>query len=167
MKKFSKTTQKLFANNKMDTLANTRHVVEEIKNLTKMLNFTRNISNENVCTSTWANINWGDNAPFWNQYYTVVREFKYPFEVSCTVGRLSMQAKGEARYYITKSSENMALKKKHLAPCLFVHAIYFLYSSTIMYSNRVQFPSPVTVFVTRPRRKVTFSIVHTYWMYEF
>ncbi|XP_045512911.1 uncharacterized protein LOC123707143 isoform X2 [Pieris brassicae] len=77
VKKFSKTTQNVIAMNKMDS-SFTREVVDEIRHLKKMLNLNK----ECECTGehTWFNINWGENAPYWNQYYRVVREYSYPFE---------------------------------------------------------------------------------------
>jgi hypothetical protein len=65
----------------MDTLVHTKEVVDEIRHLTKMLNFNK--SAESVEENhTWQNINWGENAPYWNQYYKIVKECVYPFEVS-------------------------------------------------------------------------------------
>ncbi|XP_047514104.1 uncharacterized protein LOC125055680 isoform X1 [Pieris napi] len=77
VKKFSKTTQNVIAKNKIDS-SFTREVVDEIRHLKKMLNLNK----ECECTGehTWFNINWGANAPYWNQYYRVVREYSYPFE---------------------------------------------------------------------------------------
>lgn len=84
MKKFSKTTQNLIAKNKIDSLVHTREVVDEIRHLTKMLNFNKESINQPLENGvhTWHNINWGDNAPYWNQYYKVVREYNPPYEVS-------------------------------------------------------------------------------------
>lgn len=81
VKKFSKHTLKLLAKNKIESLAHTREVVDEIKNLTKMLNMNKNMF-QNYDNTLWNNINWGDNAPYWNQYYKVVKVYRYPFEVS-------------------------------------------------------------------------------------
>ncbi|XP_072935151.1 uncharacterized protein Hen1 [Epargyreus clarus] len=82
VRKFSKTTQNLLAKNKLDSLVHSREIVDEIRHMTKMLNFNKN--SLNPCSiedsSTWNNINWGDNAPYWNEYYKVVKEFNYPFE---------------------------------------------------------------------------------------
>ncbi|XP_022127568.2 uncharacterized protein LOC111001836 [Pieris rapae] len=77
VKKFSKTAQNVIAKNKIDS-SFTREVVDEIRHLKKMLNLNK----ECECTGehTWFNINWGENAPYWNQYYKVVREYSYPFE---------------------------------------------------------------------------------------
>lgn len=72
------------AKNKMDTLVHTREVVDEIRLLTKMLNFNKNLCNQLQVengTHTWFNINWGENAPYWNQYYKIVKAYNYPFEV--------------------------------------------------------------------------------------
>lgn len=69
------------AKNKIDSLVHTREVVNEIRHLTKTLNFGKNGGNLNEDGSLWRNINWGDNAPYWNQYYKIVREYNYPFEV--------------------------------------------------------------------------------------
>lgn len=70
----------MLAKNKFDSLVHTREVVDEIKHLTKMLNF-KNEAKEKEGSQIWNNINWGENAPYWNQYYKIVREYKYPFEV--------------------------------------------------------------------------------------
>nr|H9JDT2.1 RecName: Full=Small RNA 2'-O-methyltransferase; AltName: Full=HEN1 methyltransferase homolog 1; Short=BmHen1 [Bombyx mori] len=81
VKKFSKTTQGLMAKNKVDALVHTREVVEEIKHLTKMLNFNKSgLNQQDEKTHIWYNFNWGENAPYWNQYYKIVREYNYPFE---------------------------------------------------------------------------------------
>ncbi|XP_059054179.1 uncharacterized protein LOC131848374 [Achroia grisella] len=80
VKKFSKTTQNMMARNRVDTLVHTREVVDEIRHLTKMLNFNKEFLNKEQGDGTWYNFNWGDNAPYWNQYYTIVREYNYPFE---------------------------------------------------------------------------------------
>ncbi|CAH2243780.1 jg12695 [Pararge aegeria aegeria] len=87
VKKFSKTTQGLMEKNKMEAFAHTREVVNEIRHLTKMLNFNK----EHIAPDfegTWCNINWGVNAPYWNQYYGVVREYSYPFEVKTDETRI-------------------------------------------------------------------------------
>lgn len=83
IKKFSKTTQNLMAKNKIDSLVHTREVVDEIRHLTKTLNFNKIAQNQHGdgASQIWANINWGENAPYWNQYYTIVKEYNYPFEV--------------------------------------------------------------------------------------
>ena len=82
VKKFSKATQNLLAKNKMDAFAHTREVVDEIRHLTKMLNFNRDNRNKEIQNEhIWYNINWGENAPYWNQYYKIIREYNYPFEV--------------------------------------------------------------------------------------
>ncbi|CAG4926334.1 unnamed protein product [Colias eurytheme] len=80
VKKFSKTTQNLMAKNKGDALVHTREVVDEIRHLTKMLNFNKGSCTQYGGDHIWCNINWGDNAPYWNQYYKVVRDYSYPFE---------------------------------------------------------------------------------------
>ncbi|XP_026728682.1 uncharacterized protein LOC113494504 isoform X3 [Trichoplusia ni] len=82
IKKFSKTTQNLMAKNKIDSLVHTREVVDEIRHLTKTLNFNKIAQNQHGDggSQIWANINWGENAPYWNQYYTIVKEYNYPFE---------------------------------------------------------------------------------------
>uniref|UniRef100_A0A2A4JR26 Small RNA 2'-O-methyltransferase n=1 Tax=Heliothis virescens TaxID=7102 RepID=A0A2A4JR26_HELVI len=79
VKKFSKTTQNLMAKNRFDSLVHTREVVNEIRHLTKTLNFNK-CSQPGDGSHLWCNINWGDNAPYWNQYYKLVREYIYPFE---------------------------------------------------------------------------------------
>lgn len=79
VKKFSKTTQNMMLKNRFDSIVHTRQVVDEIQHLTKMLNFDKESINKEH-NGTWCNINWGDNAPYWNQYYKVVREYNYPFE---------------------------------------------------------------------------------------
>ncbi|XP_050352136.1 uncharacterized protein LOC126774635 [Nymphalis io] len=81
VKKFSKVTLGLLAKNKTDNFDHTREVVDEIRHLTKMLNFNKDQSNENIQRSIWFNINWGENAPYWNQYYKTVREYNYPFKI--------------------------------------------------------------------------------------
>lgn len=69
------------AKNKIDSLVHTREVVDEIRHLTNMLNFNKECLNQDVQPYLWANINWGDNAPYWNQYYKIVREYNHPYEV--------------------------------------------------------------------------------------
>ncbi|XP_053600608.1 uncharacterized protein Hen1 isoform X2 [Plodia interpunctella] len=86
VKRFSKTTQNLMAKNKIDSLVHTREVVDEIRHLTKMLNFREATSDRG--DGMWCNINWGDNAPYWNQYYKLVREYSYPFETKSEEGRI-------------------------------------------------------------------------------
>lgn len=82
VKKFSKTTQNLMAKNKIDSLVHTRQVVDEIRHLTKTLNINKcNANRPDSENAIWCNINWGDNAPYWNQYYKIVKEYNYPFEV--------------------------------------------------------------------------------------
>ncbi|CAG5041760.1 unnamed protein product [Parnassius apollo] len=78
VKSFSTTTKNLMAKNKLDSLVHTREVVDEIRQLTKMLNFDK--STRDHKQHTWNNINWGENAPYWNQYYKIVRDYNYPFE---------------------------------------------------------------------------------------
>ncbi|KAH9645783.1 hypothetical protein HF086_012510 [Spodoptera exigua] len=80
VKKFSKTTQNLMAKNKIDSLVHTREVVNEIRHLTKTLNLNK-FSRPEDGHHIWSNINWGENAPYWNQYYKIVKEYIYPFEV--------------------------------------------------------------------------------------
>ncbi|KAJ0180985.1 hypothetical protein K1T71_003070 [Dendrolimus kikuchii] len=80
VKKFSKTTQNLMTKNKLDSLSHTREVVDEIRQLRRMLNFNKDSVNQPEENNIWCNINWGENAPYWNQYYKVVREFRYPYE---------------------------------------------------------------------------------------
>lgn len=82
VKKFSKTTQNMLARNRLDALVHTREVVDDIKHLTKMLNFNNDTKDKIQGEHIWYNINWGDNAPYWNQYYKTVKEYSYPFEVS-------------------------------------------------------------------------------------
>ncbi|CAK1548182.1 unnamed protein product [Leptosia nina] len=79
VKKFSKTTQNMMAKNKIDSLVHTREVVDEIRHLTKMLNFDKSCKQ---CGGDHIlhNFNWGENAPYWNEYYKVVRDYNYPFE---------------------------------------------------------------------------------------
>ncbi|XP_026324132.1 uncharacterized protein LOC113233283, partial [Hyposmocoma kahamanoa] len=77
--KFSKQTQNMMAKHKIDSLVHTREVVSEIQHLTKMLNF-HDMSTSDDSTSIWCNINWGENAPYWNQYYKIIRNYNYPFE---------------------------------------------------------------------------------------
>lgn len=86
VKKFSKTTKDLMAKNKLDSLAHTREVVDEIRHLTKMLNFNKDNMNQADEDHVWCNINWGENAPYWNQYYKIVREYKHPFEAKSDDG---------------------------------------------------------------------------------
>ncbi|XP_052747558.1 uncharacterized protein LOC112054307 [Bicyclus anynana] len=94
VKKFSKTTQNLMAKNKIDDCVHTREVVNEIRYLTKMLNFnkdcheTTGVRIPRQFEGTWSNFNWGANAPYWNQYYAVVREYSYPFEVKTDETRI-------------------------------------------------------------------------------
>lgn len=87
VKKFSKTTQNLMAKNKIDSLVHTREVVDEIRHLTKTLNFNK-FSRPEDGSHIWNNINWGDNAPYWNQYYKIVRECIYPFEAKSEEARM-------------------------------------------------------------------------------
>ncbi|CAH1643663.1 unnamed protein product [Spodoptera littoralis] len=87
VKKFSKTTQNLMAKNKIDSLVHTREVVNEIRHLTKTLNFNK-FSRPEDGSHIWNNINWGDNAPYWNQYYKIVREYIYPFEAKSDEARM-------------------------------------------------------------------------------
>ncbi|XP_075990957.1 hen1 methyltransferase [Anticarsia gemmatalis] len=79
VKRFSKTTQNLMAKNKIDTLVHTREVVDEIRHLTKTLNWHNGVHRPDN-GAIWCNINWGDNAPYWNQYYKIVKEYNCPFE---------------------------------------------------------------------------------------
>ncbi|XP_022823813.1 uncharacterized protein LOC111354527 isoform X2 [Spodoptera litura] len=87
VKKFSKTTQNLMAKNKIDSLVHTREVVNEIRHLTKTLNFNK-FSRPEDGSHIWNNINWGDNAPYWNQFYKIVREYIYPFEAKSDEARM-------------------------------------------------------------------------------
>ncbi|XP_013183355.2 uncharacterized protein LOC106129367 isoform X1 [Amyelois transitella] len=87
VRRFSKTTQNLMAKNKIDSLVYTREVVDEIRHLTKMLNFNKEAKSDRG-DGTWCNFNWGDNAPYWNQYYKLVREFCYPFEAKSEESRI-------------------------------------------------------------------------------
>ncbi|CAG9783216.1 unnamed protein product [Diatraea saccharalis] len=80
VKKFSKKTQHLMAKNKMHSLEHTKEVVDEIRHLTRMLNFNNDSRVQAEGDHTWHNINWGENAPYWNQYYQLVKEYTYPFE---------------------------------------------------------------------------------------
>lgn len=68
------------AKNKMDSYEHTREVVSEIRHLMKMLNFNKHRV-EGDLDGAWCNINWGANAPYWNQYYKIVEEYNYPHEV--------------------------------------------------------------------------------------
>ncbi|CAG9575548.1 unnamed protein product [Danaus chrysippus] len=79
VKKFSKETQNLLIKNKTDALCHTSEVIDEIKYITKMLNFNKDSKN-GLENHSWCNINWGENAPYWNQYYKVIREYDYPYE---------------------------------------------------------------------------------------
>ncbi|XP_063831087.1 small RNA 2'-O-methyltransferase [Ostrinia nubilalis] len=88
VKKFSKITQNMLARNRIDSLGHTREVVDEIKHLTKMLNFKNEAIDKVEGSQIWNNINWGDNAPYWNQYYKIVREYNYPFEAKTEEGRI-------------------------------------------------------------------------------
>lgn len=80
MRKFSKGALDLIQSYRMDSLSHSKEVVEGIKELTKMLNLNKTSSHIEG-TVTWNNINWGDNAPYWNQYYKIIKEYTYPFEV--------------------------------------------------------------------------------------
>ncbi|CAH2068327.1 unnamed protein product, partial [Iphiclides podalirius] len=88
VKKFSKATQNLMAKNKPDSIIHTREVVDEIQQLTKMLNFDKSTVDRKENTCIWSNINWGDNAPYWNQYYKIVRDYNYPFETKSDETRI-------------------------------------------------------------------------------
>ncbi|XP_073967543.1 hen1 methyltransferase isoform X4 [Choristoneura fumiferana] len=79
VKKFSKTTQNLLDGEEMNYLVHTRGVMDEVSYLTKMLNF--NCLTQGEEANIWNNINWGDNAPYWNQYYKIVAVYNYPYEV--------------------------------------------------------------------------------------
>ncbi|XP_041974051.1 uncharacterized protein LOC121729562 [Aricia agestis] len=72
VKRFSKTTHKLMAKNKPDTLANARDLLGEIRHLSKMATLD---TEETI----WKNINWGEDAPYWNKYYKIIKEYSYPF----------------------------------------------------------------------------------------
>ncbi|KOB73805.1 Uncharacterized protein OBRU01_10131 [Operophtera brumata] len=90
--KFSKTSQNLIAKNKVDSLVHTREVIDEIRHLTKMLNFNRSGINQSIENGVhiWHNINWGDNAPYWNQYYKLVREYNPPHEFDDDEGSVEL-----------------------------------------------------------------------------
>ncbi|CAH0405786.1 unnamed protein product [Chilo suppressalis] len=79
VKKFSKKTQHLMAKNNMHSLEHTKEVVDEIRHLRKMLNFNNCPKEQVEGDHVWRNINWGENAPYWNKYYNLVREYTYPF----------------------------------------------------------------------------------------
>ncbi|XP_045761580.1 uncharacterized protein LOC123864895 isoform X2 [Maniola jurtina] len=87
VKKFSKATQNLMAKNKMDSYVHTHEIVNLIRHLTNMLNFNKEHVGRDF-EGTWCNINWGTNAPYWNQYYRIVREYRYPFEVKTDETRI-------------------------------------------------------------------------------
>ncbi|KAJ8734592.1 hypothetical protein PYW08_013842 [Mythimna loreyi] len=92
--KFSKTTQNLMSKNRIDSIVHTREVVDEIRHLTKALNF-HNFSQAENGGHVWCNINWGDNAPYWNQYYKIVKEYAYPFETKSEEVRILDQVSEE------------------------------------------------------------------------
>ncbi|KAJ2946611.1 hypothetical protein O0L34_g12669 [Tuta absoluta] len=79
-RKFSKTTQNIMAKNSFESISHTREVVGEIHNLTKMLNLNEQSTMPKQNGFTWCNFNWGENAPYWNQYFKVVKDYSYPFE---------------------------------------------------------------------------------------
>ncbi|XP_013166440.1 PREDICTED: uncharacterized protein LOC106116927 [Papilio xuthus] len=88
VRKFSKTTQNLMAKNKLDSIMHTREIVDEIRQLTKTLNLNRNTLEQQHKVCTWNNFNWGENAPYWNQYYRVVRDYNYPYEIKTEESRI-------------------------------------------------------------------------------
>lgn len=73
------------AKNKLDSIMHTREIVDEIRQLTKTLNLNRNTLEQQHKVCTWNNFNWGENAPYWNQYYRLVRDYNYPYEVSIDI----------------------------------------------------------------------------------
>lgn len=85
VKKFSKASQNLIVKNKSDSIIYTKEVVNDIRHLRKMLNFDKETVDHKHSMCIWRNINWGDDAPYWNQYYKVVRDYNYPFEVSVNI----------------------------------------------------------------------------------
>ncbi|XP_063633848.1 uncharacterized protein LOC134804667 isoform X2 [Cydia splendana] len=72
---FSKITQYLMEKiefNKMDWM-------DEILQLMDQLSCKINHRSGDEC-HVWNNVNWGENVPYWNQYYKVVGVYKFPYE---------------------------------------------------------------------------------------
>ncbi|XP_061715636.1 uncharacterized protein LOC133523910 isoform X2 [Cydia pomonella] len=75
VKQFSKITQYLMEKNeynKMDWL-------DEILQLTDQLSCKINHRSGDE-RHVWNNVNWGENVPYWNQYYKVVGVYNFPYE---------------------------------------------------------------------------------------
>ncbi|XP_063392643.1 uncharacterized protein LOC134678123 [Cydia fagiglandana] len=72
---FSKITQYLMEKiefNKMDWM-------DDILQLTDRLSYKINHRSGDEC-HVWNNVNWGENVPYWNQYYKVAGVYKFPYE---------------------------------------------------------------------------------------
>ncbi|XP_011555432.2 uncharacterized protein LOC105386545 isoform X2 [Plutella xylostella] len=76
--KFSKTTRHLMEKHKkIRSPSATSEIVNEIKCISEMMELqTQNAPGAPI----WSNYYWGYNAPYWNQYYKVVQEYKYPLK---------------------------------------------------------------------------------------
>lgn len=79
IKKFSKATLDMIAKNKSCSQEHIKDIVGTVNNLMSMLNLYEDASIKK--DGIWYNINWGDDAPYWNQYYKMIKEYKYPFKV--------------------------------------------------------------------------------------
>ncbi|GBP96126.1 Small RNA 2'-O-methyltransferase [Eumeta japonica] len=64
-------------------------MVTKMRQLRKMLHIdNREFKDADIQVPLWNNINWGENAPYWNQYYKIVREYKYPIEANSEEQRI-------------------------------------------------------------------------------
>ncbi|XP_063373873.1 uncharacterized protein LOC134661657 [Cydia amplana] len=75
VKQFSKTTQYLIEKNEYNNM----DWMDEILQLTDQLSCKINQRFGDEC-HVWNNVNWGDNVPYWNQYYKVVGVYNFPYE---------------------------------------------------------------------------------------
>ncbi|XP_063547561.1 uncharacterized protein LOC134755014 [Cydia strobilella] len=75
VKQFSKITQYLMEKNEFDKM----DWMDEILLLIDQLSCKINQRSGDEC-HVWNNVNWGENVPYWNQYYKVVGVYNFPYE---------------------------------------------------------------------------------------
>ncbi|XP_048005758.1 uncharacterized protein LOC125241358 isoform X1 [Leguminivora glycinivorella] len=75
VKKFSKITQYLIEKNEFNNTDWMDEILVLAEKLASKLNHRSGDAGH-----TWNNVNWGENVPYWNQYYTVMGEYTFPYE---------------------------------------------------------------------------------------
>lgn len=148
VKRYLKDTMDLITKNSDSPLFYMKSVVGYVNDVTKKSDL--NTKKEGPI---WNNINWGNNTPYWNQYYKVVKEWKYPFEdkqdkfdilniISEEVDRIVQENKDLTDQIVIPMSRVMDLVKDVTDDEAYVRE-YFEWNDCELIDDMLLFPRPL------------------------